>query len=85
MKFNTKYVPILIFAALALGVVLGGMLNFPNSADYLVKNNSKSKLNKLIDFIDNEYVVFFLISFCKVYFWLLMCFCKDFLMRISKK
>ena len=56
MKFNTKYVPILIFAALALGVVLGGMLNFPNSADYLVKNNSKSKLNKLIDFIDNEYV-----------------------------
>ena len=56
MKFNTKYIPILIFAALALGVVLGGMLNFPNSADYLVKNNSKSKLNKLIDFIDNEYV-----------------------------
>ena len=56
MKFNSKYVPILIFAALALGVVLGGMLNFPNTTDYLVKNNSKSKLNKLIDFIDNEYV-----------------------------
>ena len=56
MKFNNKYQPILIFAALALGVVLGGMLNFPNTADYLVKNNSKSKLNKLIDFIDTEYV-----------------------------
>ena len=46
----------LIFSALALGVVLGGMLNFPDTADYLVKNNSKRKLNKLIDFIDNEYV-----------------------------
>lgn len=56
MKFNSKYVPILIFSALALGVVLGGMLNFPDTADYLVKNNSKRKLNKLIDFIDNEYV-----------------------------
>ena len=56
MNFNTKYLPILIFSTLALGVVLGGMLNFPNTADYHVKNNSKSKLNKLIDFIDNEYV-----------------------------
>ena len=56
MNVNNKYLPILIFATLALGVVLGGMLNFPNTADYLVKNNSKTKLNKLIDFIDNEYV-----------------------------
>ena len=56
MKFNIKYLPILICATLAMGVVLGGMLNFPNTADYLVKSNSKSKLNKLIDFIDNEYV-----------------------------
>ena len=38
MKFNNKYQPMLIFAALALGVVLGGMLNFPSTADYLVKN-----------------------------------------------
>ena len=56
MKFSTKYLPILIFSTFALGIVLGGVLNFPNTADYLVKNNSKSKLNKLIDFIDNEYV-----------------------------
>jgi carboxyl-terminal processing protease len=56
MKYNPKYLPIVIFAALALGVVLGGMLNFPNTTDYLFKNNSKNKLNKLIDFIDNEYV-----------------------------
>ena len=50
MKLNNKYFPILLFSALALGVVLGGMLNFPNTSEYLVKNNSKSKLNKLIDF-----------------------------------
>lgn len=56
MKFSAKYLPIVIFSTFALGIVLGGVLNFPNTADYLVKNNSKSKLNKLIDFIDNEYV-----------------------------
>jgi carboxyl-terminal processing protease len=56
MKNNLKYLPILIFATLALGFVLGGMLNFPNVADFSNRNNSRSKLNKLIDFIDNEYV-----------------------------
>ena len=56
MKNNLKYLPILIFATLALGFVLGGMLNFPNIADFSNRNNSRSKLNKLIDFIDNEYV-----------------------------
>ncbi|MBG6060283.1 carboxyl-terminal processing protease [Flavobacterium sp. CG_9.1] len=56
MKFKATYLPILVFSTFALGIVLGGVLNFPSTADYLVKNNSKSKLNKLIDFIDNEYV-----------------------------
>ena len=56
MKYNAKYLPIIIFAALALGVVLGGILNFPNSVIFSDANNSRSKLNKLIDFIDNEYV-----------------------------
>lgn len=56
MKNNVKYLPIIIFSTLALGVVLGGMLNFPNAADFSNRNNSRSKLNKLIDFIDNEYV-----------------------------
>lgn len=56
MKFNIKYLPLLIFSTLAFGVVLGGMLNFPNTADLIAKKNSKTKLNKLIDFIDNEYV-----------------------------
>lgn len=46
----------LIGATLALGVVIGGALSTNNPNQFLVKNGSKNKLNKLIDFIDNEYV-----------------------------
>lgn len=53
---NSNFFPIIIFAAIAFGVVLGGWLNFPNQNNFLLKNNSKNKLNKLIDFIDSEYV-----------------------------
>jgi carboxyl-terminal processing protease len=56
MKINSNFFPIVVFAALALGIVLGGWLNFPNQNYFLVKNNSKNKINKLIDFIDSEYV-----------------------------
>ena len=56
MKFNPKYLPIVIGTTLAVGILLGGMLNFPDENHFLTKNNSKSKLNKLIDFIDKEYV-----------------------------
>ena len=51
MKFNPKYLPIVIGTTLAVGILLGGMLNFPDENHFLTKNNSKSKLNKLIDFI----------------------------------
>ncbi len=53
-----KYISILIlfFLTLSVGVLLGGFLNFPVQKPLLAKNNSKDKLNKLIDFIDNEYV-----------------------------
>lgn len=56
MKFNSKYLPIVIGTSFALGMLLGGMLNFKNDNHFLAKNNSKNKLNQLIDFIDNEYV-----------------------------
>ena len=56
MKDNKKYFPILIFAALALGLVLGTMLNFPVPESGFSTNNHKNKLKKIIDFIDNEYV-----------------------------
>lgn len=56
MKIDNKYLPIIISVALGLGVVLGGLLNTPNQSPFFAKNSSKNKLNKLIDFIDNEYV-----------------------------
>lgn len=41
---------------MALGIVLGGMLNFPSAATSVNANPYKTKLNRLIDFIDTEYV-----------------------------
>jgi carboxyl-terminal processing protease len=56
MKMKNKYLPIVLFATLAIGVLLGGLLNFSNQNHFLAKNSSRTKLNKLIDFIDKEYV-----------------------------
>lgn len=56
MKNKKIFLPIVIFTALALGVVLGGMLNFPTQGVAFSKTNPKNKLNKLLDFIDREYV-----------------------------
>jgi carboxyl-terminal processing protease len=56
MKFNSKYLPIVIGATFALGTVLGSLMNAPVEDSLLAKNYSKNKLNKLIDFINNEYV-----------------------------
>ncbi|PWA05545.1 S41 family peptidase [Flavobacterium psychrotolerans] len=56
MKKRNIYFPILLFFMLALGVLLGGYLNFPIEKRGLSKNDSKNKLYKIIDFIDNEYV-----------------------------
>lgn len=56
MNIKNKYLPILISLALAIGVLLGGLLNSSNQNQFFATNSSKSKLNKLIDFIDSEYV-----------------------------
>ncbi|RZJ54541.1 MAG: S41 family peptidase [Flavobacterium sp.] len=56
MKINSKYLPILIGAVFALGTILGSLMNAPVEDQLLAKNYSKTKLNKLIDFINNEYV-----------------------------
>ena len=56
MKKSHIYIPILFFFTLAVGVLLGGYLNFPVETQSFSKNDPKGKLNKLIDFIDNEYV-----------------------------
>ena len=55
MKSKEKYLPILLFACVALGIVIGGMLNFPQRT--LSKQNArKVKLERLMDFINEEYV-----------------------------
>lgn len=56
MKINKIYLPLLIFSCIAIGIVVGGFLNFPIQKPTFAKNNYKTKLNKLIEFIDTEYV-----------------------------
>ncbi|WP_309640107.1 S41 family peptidase [Flavobacterium sp.] len=56
MKKSNIYLPFLLFLMLAIGVVLGGILNFPIQHVSISKNNSKNKLNRLLDFINNDYV-----------------------------
>ncbi len=56
MKINKIYIPILFFSCVALGIVIGGLINYPVAKPSLSKNDYKTKLNKLINFIDNEYV-----------------------------
>lgn len=56
MKIDKTYLPLLFFSCVALGIILGGLLNFPSENPAFVKNDYKTKLNKLINFIDNEYV-----------------------------
>lgn len=54
---HKKYIPLFIGIAAALGILIGGKLNFADSSDKLFGNNSKKdKLNRLIDYIDHEYV-----------------------------
>lgn len=56
MKVNKIYLPLLFFSCVALGIVIGGFINYPTSKTTLGKKYYKTKLNKLLDFIDNEYV-----------------------------
>lgn len=56
MKINPNYLPILIAVAIVFGLFLGGGINSPQQNYFLVKNSSKGKINRLLDFIDNEYV-----------------------------
>ncbi|TRZ45938.1 S41 family peptidase [Robertkochia solimangrovi] len=53
-----KYIlPLILAAVFALGIVIGGKLNFKDTPEKLFTTNSKKdKLNRLIDYIDYEYV-----------------------------
>ncbi len=49
--------PLITGIAIAIGVFIGGKLNFSDTSDRLFTTNSKKdKLNRLIDYIDYEYV-----------------------------
>jgi len=55
MKSKEYYLPILLFSCVALGIIIGSMINFPKRT-ISKKNASKAKIEKLIDFINDEYV-----------------------------
>lgn len=57
MRIQRKYIPILFGLGIALGILLGSLLDFGYQDTALFTTNSKKdKLNKLIDYIDYEYV-----------------------------
>ena len=58
MKKKNGYIwPTVIAAALAIGIFVGGKLHFTDTPEKLFTTNSKKdKLNRLIDYIDYEYV-----------------------------
>lgn len=56
MKIKKIYWPLVLFSAIALGVVIGGKLNFFSSNVALSSNTYKNKLNRLIDLIERDYV-----------------------------
>jgi carboxyl-terminal processing protease len=57
MPYKKKYLPLIVGVAVAAGIFIGGKLNFSDVPDKLFsKNSKKDKLNRLIDYIDYDYV-----------------------------
>ncbi len=56
MKMNKVYFPIVIAVAIAIGILMGSKLNPSTENTFFSRNTNKNKLNKLIDFIEKEYV-----------------------------
>ncbi|MEP3838389.1 MAG: S41 family peptidase [Algibacter sp.] len=57
MSNQKKYLPLIIGVAIAAGIFIGGKLDFNDSTDRLFSTNSKKdKLNRLIDYIEYDYV-----------------------------
>jgi carboxyl-terminal processing protease len=56
MKVDYKYLPIFIAGIFALGFFMGSVSGVSSSTSILSTTTAKQKLNKLIDFIENEYV-----------------------------
>lgn len=56
VKIPKKYWPLFLFSAIALGIIIGSKLTFFSNDFELSSNNYRGKLNRLIDFIEREYV-----------------------------
>jgi carboxyl-terminal processing protease len=57
MPYQKKYLPLVLGVAVAAGIFIGGKLDFTDSPDRLFSTNSKKdKLNRLIDYIEYDYV-----------------------------
>ncbi len=56
MGLDKKYIPLITGVAIAMGVLIGSKLNFSTNEVIFAKNSKKEKLNRLIDYIDYEYV-----------------------------
>ena len=56
MKINKVYIPLLISVVLAIGFILGSTLQSPAKNGFFARKTTTTKLNKLIDFIEREYV-----------------------------
>ncbi|MEH6405674.1 MAG: S41 family peptidase [Leeuwenhoekiella sp.] len=55
--YQKKYLPLFLGTAIAIGIFVGSQLNFSNTPKVLLGGNAKKeKLNRLIDYIDYEYV-----------------------------
>jgi carboxyl-terminal processing protease len=57
MSYQKKYLPLVLGLAIAAGIFIGGKLDFTDAPDRLFSTNSKKdKLNRLIDYIEYDYV-----------------------------
>ncbi|WP_242092554.1 S41 family peptidase [Aestuariivivens sediminicola] len=57
MPYQKKYLPLVLGIAIAAGILIGGKLDFTDAPDRLFSTNSKKdKLNRLIDYIEYDYV-----------------------------
>ncbi len=56
-QVNKIYLPIIIAIALAAGVIMGNFFNvFSGNRTFISKSSHKNKLNRLMDFIESDYV-----------------------------
>ena len=56
MKISKKYWPLFLFSAIAVGIIIGSKLTFFSNDSDFASNSYRGKLNRLIDFIEREYV-----------------------------